>query len=155
MSKAVGAWLAGILAAFLGGYALYYFTRPPSTTTVEGMAYSASAAVPKAMVSLTLSGNGANNGPFHNVTDENGSYRFDFTGLPATAGATLRVVAAGFHEPPAVSLLRPLGPDMHEDISLTPLVVPHAPAGHAMLVEHKPNYVRKAAEQATLVRLKP
>ncbi len=155
MGKAVGAWLAGILAAIIGGYALYVLTRSPSTTTVEGMAYSASAAVPKAMVSLTLSGNGANSGPYHNVTDENGSYRFEFTGLSASAGATLRVVANGFHESSPVSLSRPLGPDIHEDFALIPLVAPHNPAGHATLVEHKPNYVRKAAEQATLIRVKP
>ena len=154
----LGIWLAGILASVIAGYAVWYFTQPPATTILEGMAYSANAAVPKAMVSLTLKGNGADSGPFHNVTDENGSYRFDFTGLPSTTSATLSVVASGFHDPSPKSVGSPLGPDTHLDLPLTPLVVPRRPPDekeHAPLEEHKPNYVRKAAEQATLVRLKP
>jgi hypothetical protein len=55
-----GGWLAGvvaaIIAAIIGGYAVWYFTRPPSTTIFEGMVYAASSAVPKAMVSLELTG---------------------------------------------------------------------------------------------------
>src|SRR3984885_9906362 len=75
-----GGWLAGVFATIIGGYAVWYFTRPPSTTILEGMVYATSSAVPKAMVSLELTGSGANGGTFRNVTNENGSYRFDFTG---------------------------------------------------------------------------
>jgi hypothetical protein len=158
-----GGWLAGvvaaIIAAIIGGYAVWYFTRPPSTTILEGMVYAASSAVPKAMVSLELTGSGVNGGSFHNVTDENGSYRFDFTGLPETASATLRVVAAGFRASEPKLLSNPLGPDTHLDFPLTPVIVTQSPgvgqAPHPPAVEHKPQYVRKTLQEATQVRLKP
>jgi hypothetical protein len=69
----LGGWLAGIVAAIIATYAGWYFTRPPSTTTFEGMAYSESSPVPKAMVSITITGTNVNSGPIHNVTDENGA----------------------------------------------------------------------------------
>ena len=149
----LGGWLAGILAAIIATYAGWYFTRPPSTTTVEGMAYSESSPVPKAMVAITFTGTGVNSGPIHNVTDENGSYRFDFTGLPETAGATLSVVASGFHNSAPMSLPKPLGSDIHQDFALIPLTVPRIPGADARPQAPAPNriprYVRKAPEQAT------
>ncbi len=155
----IGVWLAGILATIIGGYAVWYFTRAPATTTFEGMVYSASAPVSKAMVSLELSGSGANNGSFHNVTDENGSYRFDFTGLPKTADAILSAAATGFQQSQPKQLPNPLGPDTHLDFPLTPLTVPQNPgvaaAPRPPVLDHKPLYVRKALEQATQVRIKP
>jgi hypothetical protein len=149
----LGGWLAGIVAAIIATYAGWYFTRPPSTTTFEGMAYSESAPVPKAMVSITITGTSVNSGPIHNVTDENGAYRFDFTGLPETAGATLSVVASGFHNPAPTSLSKPLGSDIHQDFSLIPLTeapIPDAGARPRPPAANRiPRYVRKAPEQAT------
>jgi hypothetical protein len=157
--RAVGGWLAGILATIIGGYLLWYLTQPPSATVFEGMVYSGSSPVARALVSLELAGNGANGGPFHDSTDENGSYRLDFTGLSKDARATLSVAASGYGESEPKSLPTPLGPDNHLDFPLTPVskifnphpgvtqTLPGAPA--------RPRYVPKAAEKATQVRLQP
>jgi hypothetical protein len=154
-----GGWLAGILAAIIASYAAWYFTRPPSTTTVEGMVYSGNSPVAKAMVLITLTGNGEYGGPYHNSTDENGSYRFDFTGLRNTTSATLSVDANGFHDSQPKSLPNPLASDIRQDIPLTPLTVasgpskgatPHLPAENRI-----PLYVRRSKTQATQFQLQP
>jgi hypothetical protein len=117
------------------------------------MAYSESSPVPKAMVAITITETSVNSGPIHNVTDENGSYRFDFTGLPETAGATLSVVASGFHNSAPMFLPKPLGSDIHQDFPLIPLTVPRIPGADARPqapdTNRIPRYVRKAPEQAT------
>lgn len=152
----IGGWLAGILAAVIAGYAVWYFTRPPATTIIEGMVYSASSAVPKAMVSLTLTGDKASSEAIHNVTDDNGSYRFDFTGLPSGAGAILRVTAEGFRASAPQTLTSPLGPDVHQDIPMEREVASNRGSPDEERPEAeapKPRYVRKAAEEATRVQL--
>ncbi len=150
-----GGWLAGILAGIIVGYAVWYLTTP-STTTFEGMVYSGTSAVAKAMVSLELTGSGVNGGTFHNVTDGNGSYLFEFTGLSKTARATFRIAATGFRESPPESLSNPLQSANRHDFSLTPFTTstPHpGPTPTPPELSHKPRYVRKTAEQATQVRL--
>lgn len=152
MSK-VGVWLAGILATVIGGWAVWYLTRPPAVTTFEGMVYAGDDPVAKAMVAIQLSGSAGANGPVHDITDSNGSYRIDFTGLPDGSGATLSVVATGFQNPAPKSLSAPLQPDTHIDFPVDPLPPPRgAPPilrPRSPAVTHIPLYVPKSAAQAT------
>jgi hypothetical protein len=163
--KQVGGWLAGILAAIIGGYVLWILTRTPPAppapppavvTTFEGMVYSGDEPVPKAMVELDLTGT-SSNGPVHDITDENGSYRFDFTGLPTTAGATLRVAAPGFRESPAKSFASPLQTEVRFDFPLASLLTAPLHGGTARQtpapVAHLPVYIRKGAAQAMHIRI--
>jgi hypothetical protein len=149
----VGGWLAGILAVIIGGYGVWYFTQPPAVTTIEGMVYSGSAPVPKAMVAVDLSGSAGTNGAVHDITDENGSYRIDFTGLPKGAGAILTVTATGYQTVPSKSLTSPLEPATHIDFPLLPVppppgVPPPPPPPHPIL-PRIPVFVPKQAAQAT------
>ncbi len=127
MTKVVG-WLAGIIGSIIVGYAIWFFTKPPdppATTVFEGMVYSGNAPVTKAMVSIELSGSKQSTGPIHDITDDGGAYKFNLTGLPKTASATLRVVAAGFLESEPKILVQPLGPDVRLDFPLTPKPADH------------------------------
>jgi hypothetical protein len=170
MSK-FGKWFAGILGPIIIGVAIFYLTKtptppppppPPAVTVFEGMVYSGSAPVPRALVAVDLKGTGLTNGPVHDLTDPNGSYRFDFTGLPKDAGATLSVTASGYQNSSAQSLASPLQPDIHLDFPLAPVAV-QAPAGLGPTVGqqvqpgtlHIPTYVRKGAAQAMQIRIPP
>jgi hypothetical protein len=149
-----GAWLAGLLAAIIAGYAVWFFTKPPATTTIEGMVYSGSSPVAKAMVVLTLTGDRASSDSVHNVTDDNGAYRFDFTGLPSGVGAILRVTAVGFRNSPAETLNSPLGLDTHMDIPLITVAAPPRELpdqAHPEVQLPKPRYIRKTADAATKI----
>ena len=96
-------------------------------------------------------------GPVHDITDENGSYRFDFTGLPTTAGATLRVAAPGFRESPAKSFASPLQTEVRFDFPLASLLTAPLHGGTARQtpapVAHLPVYIRKGAAQAMHIRI--
>jgi len=123
------------------------------------MVYAGSAPVPKAMVAVDLSGSAGTNGAVHDITDENGSYRIDFTGLPTGAGATLSVTATGYQEAPPKSLIGPLQTDIHVDFPLNPAppppgVPPPPPPAHPAIA-HIPLYVPKGAGQATKFKLLP
>jgi len=153
----VGVWLAGILATVIGGWAVWYLTRPPAVTTFEGMVYAGNNPVAKAMVAVQLSGSAGANGPVHDITDQNGAWRIDFTGLPDGSGATLTVAATGYENAAPKSLSSPLQNDIHIDFPLSPvppprgigpLVRPQLPA-----VTHIPLYVPKSAAQATKFRV--
>jgi hypothetical protein len=159
----VGAWLAGILATVIGGYAVWYFTRPPAVTTFEGMVYAGDAPVSKALVAVDLSGNAGANGAVHDVTDENGAYRIEFTGLPTGSGATLTVSATGYQNTTPRSVMAPLQTDIHVDFPLDALPAPPAPTppsptppGPSAPVQHPvrppsariPRYIPKLAAQA-------
>ncbi len=167
-----GSWLAGIIGSIIVGVAIYYFTRtpappppppPPSVTVFEGMVYSGSAPVPRAMVAIELRGSGITNGPVHDITDANGAYRFDFTGLPSDAGAALSVTATGYRDSPSQSLSSPLQSDVHLDFPLSPVAVSPptglgvAPGVHPMQPGnlHIPKYVRKGATEAVQIRIPP
>jgi hypothetical protein len=143
-----GGWLAGILAVILGGYVVWYLTKPPAATTFEGMVYSGDAAVPNAMISVELAG-GTTTGAYHDVTDEHGAYSLVFTGLPTSTGATLRVTASGYQNADPQSLSSPLQGDIRLDFPLLPLA---APAKRA--IAHIPVYVPKLEAQRTLIKLK-
>jgi hypothetical protein len=152
-----GGWLAGILAGIIVSCTVWYVTRPPSTTTFEGMVYSANSPVPKAMVSFELAGKGVNSGNSRELTDENGSYLMKFTGLPKSASVTMRVVATGFHDSEPVTHSIPLGPDNRQDFPLTPLAVTATPGSGPIpprpITAHMPLYVRKASAQVFNVQL--
>lgn len=157
-----GKWLAGIVGSIIVGCAIFYLTRPkpvlpppppPAVTTFEGLIYSGGAPVPKAMVAVNLTGDPASNGAAHNFTDDNGSYRIDFTGLPSGTGATLQVTATGYQDAGAKSLASPLQFDNRLDFALTPAA---ETAGQGtgvkpppLTVFHMPPYVRKDASHAT------
>lgn len=158
-----GGWLAGILATVLAGYVLWSLTIPASTTTIQGMVYSQSAPVPRAMVLVALAGKGvpaAEMTPSRNYTDENGSYRFDFTGLPEDARVTLSVSAAGYRSSSPVLVPQPLGAEVRRDLPLTANVTAEAP--HGVMIPHPPltfaphfapHFIPKASSAATTVHL--
>ena len=161
----VGGWLAGILATVIGGYAVWYFTRPPAVTTFEGMVYTGDNPVAKAMVAVDLTGSAGANGPVHDVTDQNGAYRIDFTGLPNGSSATLTVTATGYENAAPKSLTAPLQTDIHVDVPLEPVPPPPGPTppGPTPPVLHPlrppvtriPLYVPKTAAQATKFKVPP
>jgi hypothetical protein len=164
-------WLAGILGPIIVAVAIFYLTKtppppppppPPAVTVLEGMVYSGSTPVPHALVAVDLKGTGLTNGPVHDLTDANGSYRFDFTGLPKDTGATLSATAAGYQNSSAQSLAGPLLSDIHMDFPLLP-VAPAPPGNIGATVGqhvqpgtfHIPAYVRRNAAQAMQIRIPP
>ena len=169
-----GTWFAGVAATVISGVAIWYFTRTPTppppppapaVTTFEGMVYSGSSPVAKALVAVDLGGTAGTNGPVHDITDGNGAYRISFTGLPGNAGASLSVAVAGFRSPAPRTLASPLQTDMHVDIPVTPMLLPlesagpgqHAAAPHmpVQVPENlpKPRYVPKAEALGTTFRI--
>jgi len=169
----IGSWLAGILATVIGGYVLWYLTKSPSpppatnsttqpgpttapaqppTTAFEGMVFTGSSPVPNAMVVITLAGNGDKGGPYHDMTDANGSYLFDIQGLPTGAGATVVASKDGFAESQAEVVPMPLSQDNREDIPLMPLGAhPGGGGAHVPAAVPRPKYVRKDASQAARI----
>jgi hypothetical protein len=158
-------WVAGILAGIIGAVAVYYLTRPappPSVTTFEGMVYSGSSPVARAMVQLELNGVINASGPIHNLTDGNGAYRFELSGLPTAAAARLVVTASGYQPSAAQSLPSPLQPDIHLDFPLNPVATPAPPTGLGARVGvhveqpaklHIPLYIAKGVSQATKLQI--
>lgn len=141
-AKVVG-WLGGIAATVISGYLLWYFEQPKPTpppppqaavTTFEGMVYSGEAPVSKALVALELTGSAGANGAIHDLTDENGAYKIELTGLPGGTGAKLSVAAKGYENGAPKILAGPLKSDVRVDIPLSPLVIagiaaPPSPVG--------------------------
>lgn len=132
----VGTWLAGIAGAVIATYLGWYFTQPkptlpppppPAVTTFEGMVYSGDAPVSKALVAVELTGNAGANGAIHDLTDDNGAYKIELTGLPPSTGATLSVVAKGFENGAPKLLSSPLQTDVRVDIPLSPVMLAAAP----------------------------
>ncbi len=156
-------WLAGVAATVIAGYLTWYFTRPPAppvVTTFEGMVYSGSKPVPGAMVAVALTGSAGANGPYHNVTDQNGAYMIDLSGVPANTAATLSVSAAGYAGAQPKQVASPLQNDERIDFPLAALIpipvqsshgsgakAPSAPPAKPP-VPHVPVYVRKTDDQA-------
>lgn len=130
-AKVVG-WLGGIAATVISGYLLWYFEQPkptpppppaPAVTTFEGMVYSGSDPVAKALVGVVLTGSAGANGAIHDITDDHGAYKIELTGLPEGTGATLSVAAKGFENAAPKILAGPLQSDVRVDIPLSPMVV--------------------------------
>ena len=167
--KKFGGWLAGVVGSIIVGYVVWYLTArvpaqsspptppPPAVTTFEGMVYSGSAPVAKAMVMVQLTGNAGVNGPIHDITDENGAYRIEFTGLPTTARASLSATAAGYEGSKPRSVASPLPADSHVDLPLSPMVQtpvgPQPQPQAAAPIAHLPLYVPKLASKAIRIQV--
>jgi len=143
----VGAWLAGVAATIFSGWAIWYLTQPkpapppppqPVVTKFEGMVYSGSAPVPKAMVVLNLTGAASTTSDYHDVTDENGSYSIELTGLPQGVGAAVTASAQGFANAQPQSIPAPLQTDVRTDIALDPVAAAAPAAPHLHGLQHPP-----------------
>jgi hypothetical protein len=121
MVKTLG-WLGGIVAAVVAGLLVWYFTVP---TTFEGMVYDqrSNAPVSGATVIFEIQGV-ANNGPFRDVTDNNGSYKLDVSNLHPWATVVAHVQANGYRNSDPFAF--PSAGDNRKDFSLT------ANPGHAV-----------------------
>jgi hypothetical protein len=157
MGKFIG-WLGGILAVVIGGWLVWYLTRPPSTTTFEGMVINgdASAPVPGAMVSIEIK-SAPSTEPYHDFTDDHGSYRLDFTGLGRSSNVTIQVTAKGFQRPGPASI-GTVALDNRRDFVLTPLADANPPSGPGAGSAHlpamtRPAYIQKTLRQAVRVQL--
>lgn len=160
-------WLAGLAIAALAGYLVWYYTEPkppppppppPAVTTLQGMVYSGSKPVAKAMVAVQLTGAASAVEPVYDITDGNGAYRFDIAGLPSDAGATLIVRATGYETPEPRSIAGPLEADVRADFSLEPVPRPGsastAPSAGAQGGK-TPAYVEKSAGDVIHVKIPP
>lgn len=180
-AKVVG-WLGGIAATVISGYLLWYFEQPkptqpptalPAVTTFEGMVYSGDAPVAKALVAVDLTGSAGANGAIHDVTDDNGAYKIELTGLPQGTGATLSVAAKGFENAAPKVLAVPLQTDVRVDIPLSPVLMavganpagghkggkaaagpPPPPPPAEAAIAHRPVYVPKSAAMAMRFQIK-
>jgi len=155
MNKFLG-WVAGILAVVIAGWLVWYLTKPPATTKFEGMVIDAAAntAVPNAMVTVEITG-AANSGSYHDVTNPNGSYRIEFTGLSKSSSATVQAEAKGFRSP-APGRFETIAVDMRHDIELTPNA-PEAP-GHGAIIPapalgRRPPYIQKSLAEGKLFQI--
>ncbi|HUJ30306.1 MAG TPA: hypothetical protein VLY23_03430 [Candidatus Acidoferrum sp.] len=160
MGKFLG-WLGGIFAAVIGGWLVWYLTKPPATTTFEGMVINGAAnqPVPKAMVSVEITGP-AGKGLYHDVTDDNGSYKLDFTGLGKASGVRIEVAAGGFQALAPVTLSS-VTDDNRQDFILMPQA-PSPPTGltggrggQSPAATHLPAYIQKSAARAARIAIQP
>lgn len=125
-------WAGGILAMVIAGLLLYYFARPPVTTTPEGMVNNSDASAPVrgAMGSVEIPG--VPGSPWHDSTDEHGSYQLDFTGLRKTSGAAVEVQDNNFQPVKSTSIAAVTLAD-HYVLFLRPLTqTPHPIPGAAI-----------------------
>ena len=159
-------WAAGIATPVIVAVLIYHFTRPapvPAPTpsiTFEGMVINGDANLPLqgAMVSFEITD--ALGGPYHEFSDEHGSYRIDFAGLNTSSSAVLRAQANGFQPSDPVSLMS-ISIDNRADFVLHPLPAvatsgspgpsptPQPTAPHPA---NPPTYVRKIPVQAIQVQ---
>lgn len=141
------AFIATIVSGVIIGVIVWWVTRPPSITTIEGVVYNSqveNGRVANAMVMLEIREGSTVNGPYRYPTDNNGVYQLEFSGLPRSANAIISVRAAGFENPKDVTL-NSLSDVTHQDIGLTPLPVAGGPAPgtlHAIAV-HPPPFIAK------------
>lgn len=157
----VGTWLAGILAVVIGSWVTWKIEQPPpapTVTTVQGMVYAGNDPVARAMVAVELTGSGAAAGTLHDVTDPNGAYRFEFTGLPKGSGAILTVAASGFQSVSPKIWSAPLQTNIQFDVPLSPLASAAPPAPglgpHLPAEVHLPPYIPKPAAKAARLKFK-
>lgn len=126
MGKIAG-WVGSILAAVIGGYIIWYITRP---VQIEGMVLdqAQSAAIEKALVTVEVP-SGAN-GPFDNSTDSNGSYGMELSGLGWRTTVTIRAKAKGYRDSEPIVLV--IGPGGNrKDLFLVPEVAGSPATGGA------------------------
>jgi hypothetical protein len=157
-------WMGGIAATAIAFYLVWHFTEPappppppvPAVVTFEGMVYSGNAAVANAMVVVELTGTAGTLKAVHDITNQNGAYRFEVRGLPRDVSATVTATASGFQNGEPVSESSPLGTDIREDFSLTPVPGP-GPGSAAPTAPEQPGkiprYVPKSAAEAIRVKI--
>jgi Carboxypeptidase regulatory-like domain len=156
MSKFAG-WLAGILAAVIGGWLVWYLTRPVLPTIFEGMVYDSAANVPVANAMVVLQIEGMADEPSHSATNENGSYKLRFIDLKKSSRASIQVTAKGF-DPFTVPSFA-VGEDNRHDAPLTPQKT-NRPGGNVPILHlpaesHVLKYIPKPDAEATEVRIQP
>src|SRR5215467_4004427 len=117
------AFIATIVSGVVIGVVVWWLTRPPITTTFEGVVYNnqvESAPIANAMVMFEIREGRIINGPYRHPTDSNGVYQIDFSGLSKSANIVISVRATGFQDPPAITL-RSFSDVTHQDVGLTPV----------------------------------
>jgi hypothetical protein len=159
MGKFLG-WLAGILATVIAGWLIWYLEKPKPPTTFEGMVIDGAlnAPVQNAMVSIEIKSSAPNGGPYHDFTDEHGSYRIDFSDLSKSSSVTFQVSAKGFQEPAPASLSI-VDTDIRKDFVLTPVATPPSGGGvespHTAAQAQPPAYIQKRIAQAIRMQIPP
>ncbi len=148
MGKFIG-WLGGIVATVIAGWLVWYITLPkptePDSASFEGMVYDQASNAPVSRATVMFDIRGVpNSGPYHDVTDENGSYKLDLSGLGKSSTVAVSVEANGF----AKSAPYPFSGvgDNRRDFALAPFRAVSAVAGGAAihLLPH-PKYIPKLA----------
>ncbi|HKV95562.1 MAG TPA: hypothetical protein VJW20_23655 [Candidatus Angelobacter sp.] len=162
MRKFIG-WLGGIAATVIAGYVLWYLTNKPAPPApapsqaiiFEGMVIDGSKNLPlqKAMVSFQIDGS---NNLYHQVTDENGAYRIDFTDLTKSSSVVVNAEANGFNKATPVKFARH-STDNHQDFLLTPVATAPPPpvataTPHPLVLSHPPVYIRRAMAEVQSVK---
>src|SRR5262249_5108705 len=122
-----------------------------------------------AMVTFEIQESVPNSGPYHDFTDEHGSYRKDFSGLDKSSGMVVHAQAKGFEEVKPF-VFAALVEDNRHDFILLPLPAAHpsqahpsaahpsaspapAPTPHPEVLIHPPEFIRKMAVDAIRVHL--
>ena len=157
MGKFLG-FVGGILATIIGGYAVWYITRP---ITVEGMIVDRSTNnyIGKATVNVQV-GSGSNSDSFRDVADGNGSYGVELTGSAWHATVVLRPNATGYRDEGPTSFVVTFGVN-HHDLYVTPVASPIPPATGGTPAVNRPTmarppaYIRKATMEKVLVKKYP
>lgn len=119
MKTFIGTIVSGVII----GLVVWWLTKSPSTTTIEGVVYNnqvENAPVANATVMLEIREGQSINGPYRYPTDGNGVYQIDFSGLSKSANVVISVRATGYQNPPTVTLTS-LSDVTHQDIGLTPV----------------------------------
>jgi hypothetical protein len=154
-------WVGGIATPVIIAVLIYHFATPkpvpppppaPTPVTFEGMVINGAVNAPLqgAMVSFEISETAG--GPYHDFTDEHGSYRIDFAGLKTPVRATLRAEANGFQPSRPVPLTAGNN-DNRADFVLHPVpVAPHQESTPTPTPTvgstHPPIYIRKLPVEA-------
>jgi hypothetical protein len=156
-------WAGGIVGTVIASVLIYHFTTPKPAPlpappiTFEGMVINGAVNAPLqgAMVSFEITD--APGGPYHDFSDEHGSYRIDFAGLKTTSSAVLRAQANGFQPSQQVSLAS-IATNNRADFVLHPVPpsdIPGpgpSPTPQPTMAPHPPIYVRKLPVQVIRVQ---
>lgn len=152
-------WVGGIATPVIVAVLIYHFTTPkappapPAPVTFEGMVINGAANAPLqgAMVSFEISETAG--GPYHDFTDEHGSYRIDFAGLKTPVRATLRAAANGFLPSKPIPLTAN-GNDNRADFVLHPIApqTGGTPTPTPPVATRPPVYIRKIPVEAIRIR---
>jgi len=106
MAKVAG-WLASILATIIGGYVIWYVTRPAQ---MEGMIIDQTQNAPIEKALVTVEVQSGSNGPFDDSSDSNGSYGMELSGIGWRTTVTIRAKAKGYRDSePVVFVVGPGG----------------------------------------------